>query len=64
MGRQLEMSSQVFYAKNIAGGANTVQATFATAITSWGDMYIHEYSGIDKADPVDVSAVDTARPLR
>ena len=51
-------SSQVFYAKNIAGGANTVRATFATAITSWADMYIHEYSGIDKADPVDVSAVD------
>ena len=29
---------------------------FATAITSWADMYIHEYSGIDKVDPLDVSA--------
>ena len=29
--------SQVFYAKNIAGGANTVTATFGTAITSFGD---------------------------
>ena len=29
-------SSQVFYAKNIAGGSNTVRATFATSITSWG----------------------------
>jgi hypothetical protein len=26
--------SQVFYAKNIAGGANTVTATFASSITS------------------------------
>jgi glucose/arabinose dehydrogenase/PKD repeat protein len=51
-------SSQVFYAKNIAGGSNTVRATFATAISSWAAMYIHEYSGIDKADPLDVSAVN------
>jgi hypothetical protein len=49
----------VFHARNIAAGTNTVQADFATAITSWADMYIHEYSGIDKADPVDVSAVAT-----
>jgi hypothetical protein len=53
-------SSQVFYAKNITGGANTVRATFATAISSqgWADMYVHEYSGIDKVDPLDVSAVN------
>jgi glucose/arabinose dehydrogenase/chitodextrinase len=51
-------SSQVFYAKSINGGANKVQATFATAISSWADMYIHEYSGIDKVDPLDVSAVN------
>ena len=57
-GANSNTSSQVFYAKNIAGGSNTVRATFATAITSWGDMYIHEYSGIDKADPLDVSAVN------
>jgi glucose/arabinose dehydrogenase len=49
-------SSQVFYAKNIAAGANTVRATFATSITAWADMYIHEYSGLDKAAPLDVSA--------
>ena len=29
-------SSQVFYAKNIAGGANTVTATFANAINGFG----------------------------
>ena len=58
-------SSQVFYAKNITGGSNTVRATFSTAISSSADMYIHEYSGIDKVDPLDVSAVDkgTARAM-
>ena len=49
-------SSQVFYAKNIAGGANTVRATFGTAINSFGIVYIHEYSGIDPTNPVDVAA--------
>jgi hypothetical protein len=58
-GASSNSSSQVFYAKNIAGGSNTVRATFATAISSWADMYIHEYSGIDKVDPLDVSAVNT-----
>ena len=48
-------SSQVFVAKNIAGGANTVTATFATAINSFAVIYIHEYAGLDKANPVDVT---------
>ena len=48
-------SAQIFYARNVAAGANTVTATFATAINSFGDIYIHEYSGIDKVDPVDVT---------
>jgi glucose/arabinose dehydrogenase len=48
-------SAQIFYAKNVAAGANTVTATFATAISSFGDIYIHEYSGADKVDPVDVT---------
>jgi len=55
----------VFYAKNVAGGANTVTATFATAISSFGLLYIHEYSGIDKVDPLDVtkSATGTASAM-
>ena len=53
-------SSQVFYAKNVAGGANTVNATFATALTGgWGIVYVHEYSGADKTDPLDVQTVAT-----
>jgi glucose/arabinose dehydrogenase/PKD repeat protein len=49
-------SSQVFYAKNVAGGANTVRATFANAINDFGIIYIHEYTGIDPTNPLDVSA--------
>jgi len=49
-------SSQVFYAKNVAAGTNTVKATFSSAITAWADLYIHEYSGIDKTAPLDVGA--------
>ena len=45
-------TAQIFYAKNIAGGTNTVKATFATAITAWGILYIHEYSGVDRISPL------------
>ena len=48
-------NAQIFYAKNIAGGTNTVKATFATAITAWGILYIHEYSGVDQISPVDAA---------
>jgi hypothetical protein len=55
----------VFYAKNIAGGSNTVTVTFATAVNSFGAIYIHEYAGIDKASPLDVStsAIGTSRAM-
>jgi glucose/arabinose dehydrogenase len=45
----------VFYAKNITGGGNRVTVTFATAISSFGAIYIHEYAGVDKVSPLDVS---------
>ena len=48
--------SQLFYAKNISGGTNTVTATFGTAITSFGRLLIHEYSGLDRNNPLDASA--------
>jgi glucose/arabinose dehydrogenase len=48
-------SAQVFYARNVAAGADTVTATFATPISSFGAIHIHEYSGIDKLSPVDVA---------
>ena len=58
-------SAQTFYAKNIAGGGNTVTATFATGITSFGIVYIHEYSGLDANSPVDVtsSAIGTTAAM-
>jgi hypothetical protein len=50
-------SSQTFYAKNIiGGGTNTVTASFATGITSFGIVYIHEYSGVDTTNPLDVAS--------
>ncbi len=52
-------SSQIFYARNIAAGSNTVTVRFATSITSFGSVYIHEYAGMDKVDPLDVSAAAT-----
>lgn len=48
--------AQVFYAKNIAGGATAVTATFSQSVAgSFGAVSIHEYAGIDKANPLDVS---------
>jgi glucose/arabinose dehydrogenase/PKD repeat protein len=52
-------SSQVFYAKGIAGGTNTVTATFASSISGWAVLYIHEYSGVDTVSPVDTAATAT-----
>jgi chitodextrinase len=48
-------SAQLFYAKNVAAGTNTVRATFATAITSFAIVQAHEYSGIDKNNPLDAA---------
>ncbi len=58
-------SAQVFYASNIIGGTNTVKATFGTAITSFGLLYLHEYSGLATVSPVDVdaSAVGTSAAM-
>lgn len=52
-----QWSSQVFYAKNVGVGSNTVTATFASSISEWAMIYIHEYSGIDKVNPLDTSSV-------
>jgi chitodextrinase len=49
-------SAQVFYATKITGGADTVTATFRSAVGSFGVMYVHEYAGINTVNPVDVTA--------
>src|SRR5882672_2839777 len=49
-------SAQIFYAVNLRSGLNTVTATYATAINTFGLVYAHEYSGISQTAPVDVTA--------
>jgi chitodextrinase len=48
-------SAQVFYATGIVGGTDTVTATFRTSVSSFGVLYVHEYSGISTSAPVDVT---------
>jgi chitodextrinase len=52
-------STQIFYATNVAGGADTVTATFRNAVSSFGVIYIHEYAGISATNPVDVTVSAT-----
>jgi chitodextrinase len=52
-------SAQVLYASNIVGGSDTVTATFRTAVSSFGVVYVHEYAGISVINPIDVTAAAT-----
>ena len=52
-------SAQIFYAKNIKGGADTLTGTFTSRIRSFGTVYAHEYSGLDQMAPFDVTAAAT-----
>jgi hypothetical protein len=45
----------IYYAKNIAGGANTVTVTFNQKAL-YPDVRILEYSGLDTVNPLDVTA--------
>ena len=47
--------SQVYYAKNIKGGADTVTVTLS-ANSSYIELYLTEYSGIDATNPIDAQA--------
>ena len=49
-------SAQIFYASNIAGGSATISAAFRTSVNSFGVLYVHEYTGISKTNPVDAVA--------
>ena len=52
-------SEQTFYARNVTGGTNKVTATFATTIKGFGAVYAHEYAGVDRVNPVDVTTGTT-----
>src|SRR5450631_2372705 len=58
-------SAQIFYAISLRSGSDTVTATFATKVVSFGIIYAHEYSGISQTAPLDVSiaAVGTTGSL-
>ena len=45
----------IYYAKNIAGGSNTVTVVFNQA-AAYVDVRILEYSGLDTSSPLDVTA--------
>jgi hypothetical protein len=47
--------SRVYYAKNIKGGADTVTVNL-TASSSWLELYLTEYSGLDLTNPIDAQA--------
>jgi hypothetical protein len=45
-------NAQIFYASGVRAGSNRVTATFSTSLTSYGIIYIHEYSGVSPVSPV------------
>jgi hypothetical protein len=47
--------SNVYYAKNIKGGADTVTVTLS-ATSSYLEVYLSEYSGINPTSPIDAEA--------
>ena len=56
--------SVVYIAKNIKGGADTV-AVNLSANSSWLELYVTEYSGMNQTNPIDVQAgaVGSAGPV-
>lgn len=49
------ISQAIYYAKNVAGGSNTVTVTMS-ASTPYVDVRIAEYSGLDPTSPLDVTS--------
>ena len=51
---------QLFYAKNIKGGANTVTVTLSGAPNTSFEVYVDEYAGADTVSPLDATSVASA----
>src|SRR3984893_11302948 len=47
------LTQSIYYAKNIAGGSNTVTVTFNRTV-AYPDVRVVEYNGVDTANPLDV----------
>jgi hypothetical protein len=62
VGTELRVPGQfrlrLYYAKSIAGGPNTVKATFGGTVGAT-EVYIHEYNGADPVAPLDVQSGTT-----
>ena len=56
-------SAQIFYATNIAGGPDTVTASFATGISARGVLYVHEYAGLDRTTPLEGAVASSGASL-
>jgi hypothetical protein len=52
------LTQSIYYAKNIAGGSNTVTVTFKQA-ASYPNVNVLEYSGLDTTSPLDVASSAT-----
>ena len=52
------LTQSIYYAKNIAGGSNTVTVTFNKA-ASYPDVRVLEYSGLNTTNPLDARASAT-----
>jgi hypothetical protein len=52
------LTSAIYYAKNIAGGSNTVTVKF-NQTAGWPNVNVLEYRGLDTANPLDVKAAAT-----
>ena len=57
------LTSAIYYAKNIAAGSNTVTVTFNQA-AAFPNINVLEYSGLDTASPLDVTASATSSGTR
>jgi hypothetical protein len=51
--------AQLFYAKNILGGANTVTVKLSAAANNYFEVNVIEYSGADTGSPLDATSVAT-----
>jgi hypothetical protein len=49
------LTQSIYYAKNIAGGSNTITVKF-NQTASYPNVNVLEYSGLDTANPLDVSS--------
>jgi len=55
-----DRTTWLYYAKNIAGGANTITVTYGTGQYTDSIIIAREYSGLDITTPLDVSKSDNS----